>query len=84
MAEVEMGLLHLQQNIGIPDISLQIHPTIQAIVKQCEDQNRKSKVSDVPSDKIEDANFLNQLQSGVWRWGREIQKVTKLDRDARS
>lgn len=28
IAELEMGLLHLQQNIDIPDISLPIHPTV--------------------------------------------------------
>ena len=28
IAELEMGLLHLQQNIDIPDISLAIHPVV--------------------------------------------------------
>lgn len=28
MSELEMGLLHLQQNIGIPEITLVIHPTV--------------------------------------------------------
>lgn len=28
IAELEMGLLHLQQNIDIPDISLPIHPVV--------------------------------------------------------
>ena len=28
ISELEMGLLHLQQNIGIPEINLVIHPTV--------------------------------------------------------
>ena len=29
IAELEMGLLHLQQNIDIPEISLTVHPNVQ-------------------------------------------------------
>lgn len=69
-----MGLLHLQQNIEIPEISLLIHPTIANIAKQCYERGEKPKVTDF-GDKVEDPTFLNQLQSGVNRWIREIQKV---------
>lgn len=74
IAELEMGLLHLQQNIEIPEISLLIHPTITNIAKQCYERGEKPKVTDF-GDKVEDPTFLNQLQSGVNRWIREIQKV---------
>lgn len=74
IAEVEMGLLHLQQNIEIPEINLVIHPTVLQIIKKSTDENKKPKVDDF-SDKVEDTNFLNQLQSGVNRWIREIKKV---------
>ncbi|KAJ0063304.1 hypothetical protein NL108_015773, partial [Boleophthalmus pectinirostris] len=83
IAELEMGLLHLQQNIEIPEISLVINPIIANIAKQCYERAEKPKVSDF-GDKVEDPTFLNQLQSGVNRWIREIQKVTKLDRDPAS
>ena len=33
---------------------------------------------------MNDSSFLNQLQSGVNGWIREIQKVTKLNRDPSS
>ena len=33
IAELEMGLLHLQQNIDIPEISLSIHPAILQAIK---------------------------------------------------
>lgn len=77
IAELEMGLLHLQQNIEIPEISLLIHPTIANIAKQCYERGEKPKVTDF-GDKVEDPTFLNQLQSGVNRWIREIQKVKNI------
>jgi dynein heavy chain 1 len=80
IAEVEMGFLHLQQNIEIPEINLVINPVIIQMIKKCQEENRKPKVDDFAS-RVEDTNFLNQLQSGVSRWIREIKKVTKLDRD---
>ncbi|XP_065208173.1 dynein heavy chain, cytoplasmic isoform X2 [Planococcus citri] len=80
MVELEMGLLHLQQNIDIPEISLIIHPVVATVIKKCAEENRKPKVADF-GDKVEDSTFLNQLQNGVNRWIKEIQKVTKLDRD---
>ncbi|RWS31185.1 Dynein heavy chain: cytoplasmic-like protein [Leptotrombidium deliense] len=83
IAEVEMGLLHLQQNIDIPEISLIVHPIVTAVMKKCSEEGRKATVNDF-SDKVEDSVFLNQLQNGVNRWIREMQKVTKLDRDPAS
>lgn len=74
IAELEMGLLHLQQNIEIPEISLPIHATITNVAKQCYERGEKPKVTDF-GEKAEDPLFLNQLQSGVNRWIREIQKV---------
>uniref|UniRef100_A0A146KZ76 Dynein heavy chain, cytoplasmic n=1 Tax=Lygus hesperus TaxID=30085 RepID=A0A146KZ76_LYGHE len=83
MDELEMGLLHLQQNIDIPEISLAVHPTVAAVIKRCQEEGRKPKVADF-GDKVNDSSFLNQLQNGVNRWIKEIQKVTKLDRDPSS
>ena len=83
IAELEMGLLHLQQNIDIPEITLTIHPTVALAIKKAAEENRKPKVAEF-GDRVEDATFLNALQSGVNRWIREIQKVTKLDRDPAS
>lgn len=77
IAELEMGLLHLQQNIDIPEISLAIHPSVTAMVKKTAEGGRRPKVQDF-GDKVEDSTFLNQLQNGVNRWIREIQKVQKF------
>eukprot|EP00111_Clytia_hemisphaerica_P013470 TCONS_00039590-protein len=83
IAELEMSLLHLQQNIDIPEISLVIHPHVQALLKKAESEKRKVDSEDF-ADKLEDSTFLNALQNGVNRWIREIQKVTKLERDPAS
>jgi dynein heavy chain 1 len=84
LAELEMGLLHLQQNIDIPDISLPINPVISQTMKKCQEQEgRLATVNDF-GDKVEDSSFLNQLQNGVNRWIREIQRVTKFERDPSS
>ena len=80
IAELEMGLLHLQQNIDIPEITLTVHPQIAAAIKAAESEQRKPRVEDL-KDKVEDSSFLNALQNQVSKWIREIQKVTKLDRD---
>lgn len=77
IVDLEMGLLHLQQNIDIPEISLPIHPVVSSVIKKCAEEGRKPKVEDF-GDKVEDAQFLNALQSGVNRWIREIQKVHKV------
>jgi len=75
MVELEMGLLHLQQNIDIPEVTLTINPTVLSIIsKFADDPNRKPKVSDFGA-LVEDSKFLNQLQAGVNRWIKEIQKV---------
>jgi dynein heavy chain 1 len=77
MAELEMGLLHLQQNIDIPEISLPVHQTVAIVIKRCADEGRKPKVADF-GEKVEDSSFLNQLQNGVNRWIKEIQKVRMI------
>ena len=74
IAELEMGLLHLQQNIDIPEITLQIHPYVQALLKKAEIEKRKVTQDDY-AEKAEDSTFLNSLQNQVNRWIREIQKV---------
>lgn len=77
IAELEMGLLHLQQNIDIPEITLPIHATVTAAVRKSQASGSRPKVQDF-GDKVEDSTYLNTLQNGVNRWIREIQKVNVL------
>ncbi len=72
--ELEVGLLHLQQNIDIPEITLNVHPLIVAAVKRVTDDGRKPKVEDLEAA-VSDSSFLNAIQKDVSRWVREIQKV---------
>jgi dynein heavy chain 1 len=83
ISELEIGLLHLQQNIDIPEITLVVHPVVLQVVKKAEEEGRKPKVQDF-GDIVEVSTFLNALQKDVNRWIREIQKVTKLERDPSS
>ncbi|KAI8066635.1 dynein heavy chain [Gongronella butleri] len=84
MAELELSLLHLQQNVEIPDISLNIHPVVQKAVDKCREQNRRVSVEAVDSSLFSDSTFLNKLQGDVNGWIKEIQKVTKMSRDPAS
>ncbi len=74
IAEVEMGFLHLQQNIEIPEISIQINPLVLQAIQRCAEEGRKPRLDDF-TDRVQDTNFLNALHSGVTRWIREIKKV---------
>jgi len=74
ISELEVSLLHLQQNIDIPDIQLTIHPQITAVVQKAAEENRKPKVEDF-GNQVSDSTFLNHLQKDVSRWIKEIKKV---------
>ncbi|KAI9494709.1 dynein heavy chain [Zychaea mexicana] len=84
MAELELSLLHLQQNVEIPDISLNIHPVVQKAVDKCREQGRRVTVEAIDSNHFSDSSFLNKLQGDVNGWIKEIQKVTKMSRDPAS
>ena len=72
--EVELGFLHLQQNIDIPEINFDIHAHVARVLRKCQEENRKHKFDDC-AEFIEDTNFLNQIQNSVNRWTRDIREV---------
>ncbi|CAF3346282.1 unnamed protein product [Rotaria sp. Silwood1] len=78
--ELEANLLQMNQTVNIPDVNLIPHASISQVLRQCQEKNQRPNV-DFFREKVEDSNFLNQLQATVNRWIREIQKVTKLERD---
>jgi len=49
IAELEMGLLHLQQNIDIPEITLIVHPEVAKIIKKAAESNIKPTVKKILS-----------------------------------
>lgn len=81
-AELELSLLHLQQNVEIPEIQLRIHPIVRSTIDRCTSSGTRITVDEVkPPTILQDSTFLNKLQSDVNIWVKEVQTVTKLDRD---
>ncbi|KAK8843995.1 hypothetical protein IAR55_006788 [Kwoniella newhampshirensis] len=84
-AELELSLLHLKQNVEIPEAHLSVHPAIRKAVGQCHATGNRVSVDAVePSSLLADPAFLNKLQADVNSWIKEIQAVTKLSRDVGS
>jgi dynein heavy chain 1, cytosolic len=82
IAELEMSLLHLQQNIEIPILHLPIHDLIQAALVEAESQNAKPSVDFVPAAALENSTVVNSVQNHVNGWIKSIQTITKMSRDA--
>ncbi|KAI9017153.1 dynein heavy chain [Gaertneriomyces semiglobifer] len=80
IAELELSLLQLQQNVDIPEVILQFNPLVLRAVETCRAHNRRITV-DAIGDIANDSAFLNKLQSDMNGWKKEIQRVTKLSRD---
>ncbi|PFH49390.1 hypothetical protein AMATHDRAFT_63215 [Amanita thiersii Skay4041] len=83
-AELELSLLHLQQNVEIPETHLIIHPVIQKAVEQARNGGTHPNISYIPSKLLNDSTFLNTLHAHVNSWIKAIQSVTKLTRDVAS
>jgi len=83
-AELELSLLHLQQNVEIPEIHPIIHPVIQRAVEQAEASGMRPNISHIPAKLLNDSTFLNTLHAHVNSWIKSIQAVTKLNRDVAS
>ncbi|KAK1225811.1 dynein heavy chain [Marasmius sp. AFHP31] len=83
-AELELSLLHLQQNVEIPETSLIIHPVIQRAVDQARTNSARPNISFIPAKTLNDSSFLNALHGNVNSWIKAIQAVTKLNRDVAS
>ena len=84
MNELAVSLLHLQQNIAIPEISLTVHPIIAAAIKKAQSEDRRPMVEDVEQirkardaagDQQPESSFLNSLHKIVSSWIREIRRV---------
>ncbi|KAF8627873.1 hypothetical protein AX15_004203 [Amanita polypyramis BW_CC] len=83
-AELELSLLHLQQNVEIPETHLIIHPVIQKAVQQARAAGTHPNISFIPPKLLNDSSFLNTLHGHVNSWIKAIQSVTKLTRDVAS
>jgi len=83
MQELEQSLLQCQQSLEIPEVHLEIDAHVKRVALTTKEANQKLDV-EAFSDQISNSEFLNSIQGGVNRWIREIQRVTKHQRDPSS
>eukprot|EP00835_Amoeboradix_gromovi_P000082 NODE_3_length_56144_cov_0.348184.p1 type:complete len:4079 gc:universal NODE_3_length_56144_cov_0.348184:21030-33266(+) len=82
LAEVELALVQLQNNVEIPTVNLQIHQEVVDFLKQVGDKSVTP--DDIPKSIIENGHFLNELQTLVNDWLKNIKILISLQRDPRS
>ncbi|KAJ5973393.1 hypothetical protein N7481_010603 [Penicillium waksmanii] len=80
-AELELGLMHLQQNVEIPALNLPLHEVVQAALKEAEAKGIKPTVELIPASVLDSSAFTNSIQNTVNGWIRSIQTITKMSRD---
>ena len=79
--DLELSLLHLQQNVDIPEISLAFHSIVQNVLDDAEARHGKPSIEAIPQNLLQDSSFLNRLQANVNTWIKSIQSITKMTRD---
>jgi dynein heavy chain 1, cytosolic len=77
--DLELSLLHLQQNVDIPEISLTFHSLVQGVLEEA--NGTKPSIDSIPANLLQDSQFLNKLQSNVNTWIKSIQGITRMTRD---
>jgi dynein heavy chain 1, cytosolic len=82
IAELEMTLLHLQQNIDIPVLHLPLHDVIRAALAEAASQNTRPSLDFVPKGAAENSMVLNSLQNHANGWIKSIRTITKMSRNA--
>ncbi|KKA28538.1 hypothetical protein TD95_002241 [Thielaviopsis punctulata] len=80
--DLELSLLHLQQNVEIPEVSLLFHPIVQGALDEAEKRHGKPSIDLIPTENMQDSTFLNNLQANVNSWIKAIQVVTKMAKDS--
>jgi dynein heavy chain 1 len=80
IADLDNQLTQIQQNTDMPKIHLAVHPKVMATWERIRTQGRDATVADF-GEQVRDPKFLNELQKGVSKWTREIQKLTHIQRD---
>ena len=81
IAELELSLLHLQQNVEIPELYLSLPDLIQDALNTASSRNMKPTIDLIPSALLTDSRILNDLQNVVNGWIKSIQTITQLSRD---
>ena len=84
LADLELSLLHLQQNIEIPQLELTFPDVIQEALQKATARDQKPSIDLLPTELLSNTTFLNDLQNTVNNWIKSIRALTKLSRDADS
>ena len=79
--DLSMALMQCQHNVEIENISLPIDPQIAEAFEKAKGEGRILGLDDF-KDQMNESTFQNQLQSGVNKWSKEIQRVAKMQRDS--
>lgn len=82
--DLELSLLHLQQNVDIPEISLTFHPLVQTALSEAEANHSRPTIESLPSTQLQDSSILNRLQTNVNTWIKSIQGITRMTKDTDS
>lgn len=82
--DLELSLLHLQENVEIPQVSLTFHPVVQSALESASLERAKPTLDLIPATILQDSSILNNLQANVNSWIKSIQGVTKMTRDSSS
>ena len=82
LGELEMSLLHLQQNTDIPIVHLPMHPVVSAVLQEADAEGRSPSLQLIPAHVLEDSSVLNSVQNHVNSWVKSIQSMTKLVKDS--
>eukprot|EP00931_Biecheleriopsis_adriatica_P034702 TRINITY_DN20021_c0_g5_i1.p1 TRINITY_DN20021_c0_g5~~TRINITY_DN20021_c0_g5_i1.p1 ORF type:complete len:4603 (-),score=1119.02 TRINITY_DN20021_c0_g5_i1:34-13842(-) len=79
--DLSMALMQSQQNVEIENISLPLDRDIAEAFDKAKAEGRQLTTDDF-KERMNDSTFQNQLQSGVNKWSKEIQRVAKMQRDS--
>ncbi|KAK4963385.1 dynein heavy chain [Elasticomyces elasticus] len=80
LADLEVSLQNLQQNIEVEAPRLQIHEAVQA---QLDDANGnwQAAATHIPEEAVSDSTLLNKLQSMANDWIKQIREFTRIADD---
>ncbi|GBG31493.1 Dynein heavy chain, cytoplasmic [Hondaea fermentalgiana] len=83
MNELEYAMRSCLQSMEIPEVRLAVDPVVSEALARAGGSADGKPLEEIGlGEDARDVKMLNRLQAGVNRWVKEIQKVTKLDRDA--
>ncbi|TKA41939.1 Dynein heavy chain, cytoplasmic [Friedmanniomyces endolithicus] len=80
LADLEVSLQNLQQNIEVEAPRLQIHEAVRAQLEEA-GGNWQTAATHIPEEAISDSMLLNKLQQMANEWIKQIREFTKLADD---